>query len=105
MKNSAGSETCGSDRGAKWILIQRWGEEDATFDAFLVDDSDAADSAGASVVEHCVENCFLHELNASFLLHFLLEVLADEAVDERAAGAADCAALTDHHATFKHKIH
>lgn len=93
----AGGDGC-AGRCHQRVLVERWGEEDATLDALLGDDSDAANAAGASVVEHRVENSLLDELDAVLLLHLLLVVLADEAVDERAARAADCAALTDHHA-------
>lgn len=100
IENLAGSETCRSCRGDKGISIQRRCEEDTTFNAVLCDDSDTANTAGASIMEHCVENCLLDELNAGFLLHVLFVVLANEAIDEGASGAADCAALTDHHATL-----
>lgn len=81
------------------MRVDGWSEEDSALDALLGDDSDAADTAGAAVVEHCVENSLLDELDAGFLLHVLLVVLADEAVNVRASRASNGAALTDHHAT------
>lgn len=80
------------------VRIDWWSEENATFDAVLRDDADSADSAGASIMEHGVEHRLLDELNAGFLLHVLLVVFADETIDERTAGASDCATLTNHHA-------
>lgn len=97
--NLTGSNWCGCSWCHQRIWIDRWSEENATFDAFLCDDSNSANATWAAIMEHCVENCFLHKLNAVFLLHVLFVVLANESIDEWTSGAADCATLTDHHPT------
>jgi hypothetical protein len=98
--NLASFKRCCINWSHQWISVERWCEEDAAFDAVLGDDPDAADASRAAVVEHRVKNCFFDKLDAGFLFHVFLEVLANESVDEGTSRTADSAALTDDHSTW-----